>query len=246
MTGIRMGARMKHHLLIWAAAVALAGSQSAVAQWGTPVGAQPGDWEFRIGPVFTESKNISFSGGSNANVDSTTGVKIGTGWYVSPHLAIGMNFSWAQSNFGGNIRGCFVTPCNPNNPPNAQFEGGHVDFSTLNFDGTYTFLDGPIKPLILAGLGWQWTNTNIASAPPQTGCWWDPWWGYVCSTWQPTHGSSSFTYQVGGGLQIDFSRTFAVNVDYRYTWFQLSNATGTPAIGTVELLFVWRFPGSHW
>jgi len=157
MTGIRMGARMKHHLLIWAAAVALAGSQSAVAQWGTPVGAQPGDWEFRIGPVFTESKNISFSGGSNANVDSTTGVKIGTGWYVSPHLAIGMNFSWAQSNFGGNIRGCFVTPCNPNNPPNAQFEGGHVDFSTLNFDGTYTFLDGPIKPLILAGLGWQWT-----------------------------------------------------------------------------------------
>src|SRR5215469_293303 len=139
---IRMGARMKHHLLIWAAAASLAASQSAVAQFGGgPVGAQPGDWEFRIGPVFTESKNIGFTGGSNANVDSTTGVKIGTGWYVSPHLAIGMNFSWAQSSFGGNIVGCTFQPCNPPPPTSTRFENGHVDFSTLNFDGTYTFLD---------------------------------------------------------------------------------------------------------
>lgn len=140
---------MKHHLLIWAAAAALAASQGAVAQWGTPVGAQAGDWEFRIGPVFTESKNISFTGGSNANVDSTTGVKIGTGWYVSPQLAIGMNFSWAQANFSGNVCNTSI-PCNQNNPASVHIEGGHVDFSTLNFDATYTFLDGPIKPLIVA------------------------------------------------------------------------------------------------
>ena len=149
---------------------------------------------------------------------------------MSPQLAIGMNFSWAQTSFNGNVCSSTIA-CNPANPPSIHIENGHVDFSTLNFDATYTFLDGPIKPLIVAGLGWQWLNTNIASAPPQTGCWWDPWWGYVCSTWQPTHGSSSFTYQVGGGIQFNFSRTFAINADYRYTWFQLTNATGTPARG---------------
>ena len=240
---------MKLHLLVLTAASALAASQGVHAQMfggGSPVGASAGDWEFRIGPVFTESKNVSFNGGSNADLDSTTGVKIGTGWYVSPHLAVGMNFSWAQSSFNGNVRGCITQPCNPPPPSNVTVENGHVDFSTLNFDAIYTFLDGPIKPLILGGLGWQWLNTNIASAPPQTGCWWDPWWGYVCSTWQPTHGSSSFTYQVGGGLQIDFSHSFAVNVDYRYTWFQLDHASGTPAIGSVELMFLWRFPGAHY
>ena len=236
---------MKHHLLIWAAAAALAASQNAVAQFGTPVGAQAGDWEFRIGPVFTESKNIAFNGGSNANVDSTTGVKIGTGWYVSPHLAIGMNFAWANTSFNGTVCSTSIA-CNAANPPSVHIENGHVDFSTLNFDGTYTFLEGPLKPFIVAGIGWQWLNTNIASAPPQTGCWWDPWWGYVCSTWQPTHGSSSFTYQVGGGLQFNFSRTFAINVDYRYSWFDLNNASGTPALGSVELMFVWRFPGYHY
>jgi len=237
---------MKHHLLVLVAASALAASQGAMAQFGHgDVNASAGDWEFRIGPVFTESKNIAFNGGSNANVDSTTGVKIGTGWYVSPHLAIGMNFAWANTSFNGTVCSTSIA-CSAANPPSIHIENGHVDFSTLNFDGTYTFLDGPLKPFIVGGIGWQWLNTNIASAPPQTGCWWDPWWGYVCSTWQPTHGSSSFTYKVGGGLQIDFSRTFAVNVDYRYTWFQLDHANGTPAVGSVELLFIWRFPGTHW
>jgi len=238
---------MKHHLLVLVAASALAASQGAMAQYGRggDVNASAGDWEFRIGPVFTESKNIGFTGGSNAKLDSTTGVKIGTGWYMSPHLAIGMNFAWAQTSFNGTVCNTSIA-CNSANPPSIHIENGHVDFSTLNFDATYTFLDGPIKPLLVAGLGWQWLNTNIASAPPQTGCWWDPWWGYVCSTWQPTHGSSSFTYQVGGGVQFNLRRTFAINVDYRYTWFDLSNATGTPAIGIVELMFVWRFPGYHY
>jgi opacity protein-like surface antigen len=239
---------MKRYLLVLVAASALAASHGAMAQYGRgggAVGASAGDWEFRIGPVFTESKNVSFNGGSNANIDSTTGVKLGTGWYVTNQLAIGMNFAWAQTSFNGSVCAAQVG-CNAANPPSIHIENGHVDFSTLNFDATYTFLDGPIKPLVVAGLGWQWLNTNIASAPPQTGCWWDPWWGYVCSTWQPTHGSSSFTYQVGGGVQFNFRRSFAINVDYRYTWFQLTNSTGTPAVGTVELMFVWRFPGSSY
>src|SRR5215471_10854845 len=108
---------MKHHLLVLVAASALAASQGAMAQFGRggDVNASPGDWEFRIGPVFTESKNIGFNGGSNANVDSTTGVKIGTGWYVSPHLAIGMNFSWAQSSFSVNVCNTSIA-CSSSNP----------------------------------------------------------------------------------------------------------------------------------
>lgn len=236
---------MKHHLLIWAAAAGLAASQGAGAQMmGHDAGGAMGDWEFRIGPIFLESKNVGFNGGSNADIDSTTGVKIGTGYYVTDQLIIGGNFSWAQSNFNGTV--CSGTANAQCVGPSAHIENGHADFSTMMFDATYTFLHGPIRPYGVVGLGWNWINTNIASAPPQTGCWWDPWWGYVCSTWQPTHGSSSFTYQVGGGVQFNFSRTFAINVDYRYTWFQLSNASGTPAIGSVELMFVWRFPGYHY
>ena len=113
------------------------------------------------------------------------------------------------------------------------------------FDATYLFLQGPFKPFGKVGLGWNWVNTNIASGPPQTGCWWDPWWGYVCSGYQPTHGSSSFAYQVGAGVQANFSRSFAIDLDYQYTWIDLKNTSSTPGFGAIELLFVWRFPAYH-
>ena len=198
-----------------------------------------GDWEFRIGPVFQESKNISFKGGSSSNIDSTTGIKIGTGYYVTDQLIIGGNFSYGQSNFNGNV--CGSTSCNIS----SHIENGHVDFSTLMFDATYTFLNGTIRPFGKVGLGWNWVNTNIASGPPQTGCWWDPWWGYICSGYQPTHGDSSFAYQAAAGVQFSFSRSFAIDVDYQYTWIQLSNSNSTPGFGSIELLFLWRFPSYY-
>lgn len=232
--------RMKHHLLVLVSAAALAASQGAGAQmgFGSGGGGQFGDWEFRIGPVFQESKNVGFNGGSNADIDSTTGVKIGAGYYATDQLIIGGNFSYGQSSFNGTVRS--GTP-----GLNAVIENGHVDFSTLMFDATYTFLHGPLRPFVKAGLGWNWINTNIASGPPQTGCWWDPWWGYICTGYQPTHGASSFAYQAGAGIQFNFTRTFAVNVDYQYTWIDLHNANGTSGFGAIELLFVWRFPGYH-
>jgi opacity protein-like surface antigen len=233
---------MKHHLLVLVSAAALAASQGAAAQimgGGGNSGAH-GDWEFRIGPVFLESKNVGFNGGSNANIDSTVGVKIGAGYYVTDQLIIGGNFSWAGTTFNGNVQS--GTP-----GLSSHIENGHVDFSTLMFDATYLFLpQSALKPFVEAGLGWNWINTNIASGPPQAGCWWDPWWGYVCSGWQPTHGASSFAYQAGAGLQANFSRSFNMSLAYKYTWINLSNANGTPGFGGIELMFNWRFPAYHY
>ena len=231
---------MKRHLLVLVSATFLAASQGAVAQMmghGNNDGAM-GDWEFRIGPVFLQSKSVDFEGGSNADIDSTTGIRVGTGYYVTDQLIVGMNFAWAQSDFDGNVKG---------NLGSSHIENGHVDFSTLMFDAEYLLpLKGAIKPFAAVGLGWNWLNTNIASGPPQTGCWWDPWWGYVCSGYQPTHGDSGFAYQAGAGVQINFTRSFTINVDYRYTWIDLSNANGTPGFGAVGLMFVWRFPSYHY
>jgi hypothetical protein len=90
---------MKLRLLVLVSAAALAASQSAGAQMGGEHSGAPGDWEFRIGPVFTESKNVGFDGGSNADIKSTTGIKVGSGYYVSDHLIIGGNFSYANADF---------------------------------------------------------------------------------------------------------------------------------------------------
>ena len=89
---------MKHHLLILASAAVLAASQGAGAQqMFNNTGGSAGDWEFRIGPVFQESKSIDFNGGSNAKLDSTTGFKIGTGVYVTGTSVTAKRTSMAPS-----------------------------------------------------------------------------------------------------------------------------------------------------
>ena len=95
----------------------------------------------------------------------------------------------------------------------------------------------------LASVGYNWTSTNIAVGPPVTGCWWDPWYGYICSGYQPTHGGSTLTYQAGVGVQYNFSRNFAIDADYKETWIQLHNASGTPGFGSVEVMFIFRLTG---
>ena len=222
---------MKRHLPLWASLALLAASQGAGAQMMNNTGGGAGDWEFRLGPVFNESKDINFDGGSTVHLKSDTGFKFGTDYYVTDHLIVGGNFGWARSDFTGTVRGTNGA---------SSYENGRVDLSTLMFDATYTLLEGPIKPFGVVGLGWNWASTNIASGPPQTGCWWDPWWGYICSGYQPTKGSTSFAYQIGGGVQFNFTHAFAVTADYRYTVIDLNNASSKPGISSIGLMFVWR------
>ena len=77
-----MGGHMKLHLLaILVSATALAVSHGAAAQGTGSTGAAAGDWEFGIGPVFVQSKDIDFKGGATAHLDSTTG----HGWPSPQH-----------------------------------------------------------------------------------------------------------------------------------------------------------------
>jgi opacity protein-like surface antigen len=84
-------------------------------------------------------------------------------------------------------------------------------------------------------------DTNIATEPPQTGCWWDPWWGYVCTTFQDTKTIDGFTYEVGLGARYDFNESFSLSGSYRKTWHDWDHADGAVDIDTAILSFGYKF-----
>ena len=73
------------------------------------------------------------------------------------------------------------------------------------FNVTYHFLKGPLTPYVQAGAGWTTLDSNIISRPPVTGCWWDPWWGYICTTTWTTYDTTKFSYNAGLGLRWDIN-----------------------------------------
>jgi opacity protein-like surface antigen len=211
----------------------LAGIAGLIATDASFAQSRANTWETRLGIAFQNSADADFKGGTTADFDSDTGLRFGFGYFLNEHLEIGGNFGYGQTDYKAAIAGDEI---------GEVFDvKGEFEYTTFAGDVTWNFMSGPFSPFVTGALGWTWIDTNIATGPPQTGCWWDPWWGYVCSSFQDTKSLDGVTYQLGVGARYDFSSSFAVHGSYRMTWIDLDNAEGTPDFDGFELSVGWKF-----
>ena len=75
----------------------------------------------------------------------------------------------------------------------------------------------------------------------RTGCWWHPWWGYVCTSFQDTRTFDGLAYELGLGVRYDFNDVLAADGSYRMKWVDYSNATDTPSFDGFQLNLIWKF-----
>jgi opacity protein-like surface antigen len=212
----------------WIACLAgLLGSQWAVAD------GRAGTWESRLGIAFTNSTDGDFAGGTTVDIESDENLRLGLGYHLTDNIELGGMFNFGQTDYKANIAGDQIGEI---------FRvKGDLDFTTIMFDATWNMMSGNFSPFIVGAAGWSWVDTNIASGPPQTGCWWDPWWGYVCSSFQNTRTIDGFTYQLGVGARYDFSSAFAVHASYRMTWVDFHQSDSPVDIDGFEISIGWKF-----
>lgn len=208
---------------------ALAGVQPAAAQSAD----REGSWETSIGVNFQNSAEADFKGGTTAEFDSDTSFRFGLSYHYTDNLefgaALGIGTTDYKADIASDVPGVFYGV------------KGDLEFTTLMVNATWNFMSGPFSPFVTGGIGWSWVDTNIATEPPQTGCWWDPWWGYVCTSWQDTRTIDGFAYQLGVGARYDITDTVAVHGSYRIDWIDFDNADGTPEFDGFELSVGWKF-----
>ena len=194
---------------------------------------QAGQWEATVGVIASNSTGIDFEGGTTADIDSGFGFMAGAGYHFTDRLRFGSTFTFDQKDYSAEVAG--------DTPGESYAIEGSLDTMSVMFDAAYTFLTGPLTPYVVGGVGWAWVDTNIASAPPEVGCWWHPWWGYVCTSWQDTRTVDGLAYEVGIGMRYNFSNSLAADAAYRMRWMDFENATGTPSFDTLQMNLVWKF-----
>ena len=180
------------------ALVALAISLPAAAQSG-----RSNSWEVYLGPVFTDGKSYSFEGGTDVRTDTGVGLNIGFAKNLNAHWSAGMDLVWSDQDYRATVRP------GPGNNFSAREIRSSIESYTVRFFGTYNFLASTFTPLVTAGLGWTYIDTNIPSGLPETFCWYYPWYGSYCGSAQPTYGTTKFSYNVGAGLRYDFGKGVA-------------------------------------
>jgi opacity protein-like surface antigen len=187
-------------------------------------------WEFGVDLLYQNSNDVEFDGGSTVAFDSDIGFSLFGAYRFSDRLELQFGVDWTNVDYDVSLQ---------LDPGGTVSAAGEVEAFTPFVKGNFNFIDGPFTPFVSAGIGWSFIDTNIPDGRPQTGCWWDPWYGYICTTVQDTRTTDSFVYNAGLGVRWDLSTGYSLRLAYEKQWYDLENAS--PDFDVFRLGFVMRY-----
>ena len=191
-------------------------------------------WDMSVSAIFQDSKVIGGEGGSSLDIDSETGFGFNFAYHFNSKLSLGMDFEFLRPDYMAVIvdeNG--VLPDIVIDHQISQFNG--------RIKGNFNLMEGPFTPFLEAGLGWSVFDSNVADGPPTTGCWWHPWYGYICESFYSTFTDTLFSYGVGAGLRYDFIGGSFIKASYNYWEMDALGKTDEPAFEAGRIEFGWTF-----
>ena len=199
---------------------------SAVAAPGNR-GPRAGQVEYSAAAVHSFSDSFQGLSGSSLDLASRTGLQFGIDYFVSSKLSVGFDVTWVRPRFDATLVPDDGSPSVDISHRSTMFTG--------QFNGTYNFLESFITPYVEGGLGWTYFDSNISDSAPITGCWWDPWWGYICVADWKTYEISQFTYNLGAGVRWDINNMLFTKASYVREFISAENGSINLDTAVVEL-----------
>jgi opacity protein-like surface antigen len=203
-------------------------SASALAQsWG-----RAGTWEAGFTVFDTSSERLEGSQGSGLSVRGETGFGFTGGYNFTDRFALHGEFSWWDPSYDAT----FI----PEEGGAPETISHTMDVTSLHAKGVYHFLTGDITPFVEFGIGWTDLDSNVIDGPPTTGCWWDPWWGYICRDFFSTYSETRTSYTTAVGMRWDMSPGMMVRASYGI--YEIDTKRSEDAeMETIQVGFSWRF-----
>jgi opacity protein-like surface antigen len=175
-------------------------------------------WEFTVQMRYLDDQSIPFAGGSELDVNSDIGWGFGFAYNLNDHLALGFDLGWNSPSYDATIVSA-DTPALAN-----RRSSGELSTSSFHFNLLYNFIAGPITPFVTAGIGSTFVDSNIAYGAPVGSCWYDPYWGYYCDSYQATYSDSRFSYNASVGIRWDLARDAFLRASIGTHWIDMKNS----------------------
>ena len=161
-------------------------------------------WEFGGELIYQDSTEFTAERDAAASLDSDLGIALTFGYRFNEKLELTFGVDW-----------------------------NNIDYdATVVADGVPLIPNGTITPYISGMIGYAFIDTNIPNGPPQTGCWWDPWYGQICGSWQPTRSADNFVYGAGLGVRWDVNDAWSLRFGYDKRWI---DSNGSPDVDQIKL-----------
>lgn len=193
-----------------------------------------GSWEWAISGVFQESKNLGSAGGSTLDIDDGIGIGFNLSYYFNSKLSLGFDLDYLRPDY----RAVLIEDAIP--PTSTVIDHEFTQFNG-RFKATINFIDAPFTPFIEAGAGWTYIDSNVADGPPITGCWWHPYWGYICDNYYTTDTQTFFTYGIGVGFRYNIAGGTFVKASINRWQLDSVGSTEDAFLNGARLEFGWGF-----
>ena len=212
---------------------ALALSSTAVAQQSS----RNQMWD--MGVFYGNLSGISIEGADDSSLETSSAAIYGFNfaYNFNSHFALGAELSWSRPDYDAVI----IPDDGFGNPEPPQTIRHQMDLFSYGFTGVFNLLEGPLTPYAELGFGWTEVDSNVADQPPITGCWWDPWWGYVCDTFWSTYSKTRETYRGALGVRWDLDNGVSLKGSYGVMQIDTSKATSNADMDYYRLDLAWRF-----
>jgi hypothetical protein len=177
------------------------------------------DFEFAIGFPHLQSATTAFDGGTVVDTDYSTGLGFSFDWRFADRWSAGATLAMHDIDYEANIALAGA-------PPGAPRELVRNDLDTQSLMGHVKRYFGDwrrVAPYAMGALGWVSIDTNIPTGPPVGVCWFDPWWGLVCDSFQPTRTMTEMGTVLAVGVRWDFSRRVFLDAGVGREWIDLDN-----------------------
>lgn len=178
------------------------------------------DVEFTIGLPHLQAETTTFDGGTVVSTDSSTGLGFSFDWHFGERWSAGATVAMHDIDYVADI----AVAGSPLGSPGETVRNGLDTQSVLGHVKRYFGDWRRVAPYGTAALGWVSVDTNIAAGPPVGRCWFDPWWGFVCDSFQPTRTTTELGTRLGVGVRWEFSRRVFLDASVGREWIDFDNA----------------------
>jgi len=219
---------MKLYTILLVCLVTTLSSMAATA------GSRTGSWDMTVQLLGNFHDTSRGDNGSKLTIDPTVGLGFGAAFNFSEHLQLGGELSFISPDYTATL-----------NADSGGVQAIDAEMEVINghIYGTWNFMEGPLTPYVRAGLGWTYVDSNIVSSDIPIGvCWWDPWWGYICSDFYDTYDDTRFSYGGGVGVRYEISREYFVQGGVDHYELSGGGLGASPEFDLWRIEFGWRFP----
>lgn len=202
----------------------------------------PQPWYLSISAIYQDSLSAGGNGGtatnapdtSSLNVSSELGFGLNFGYNFNEHFALGLDIEYIRPDYKATL-----APEDPADDP--IFIDHELTQWNWRIKGTWNLTEGPFVPYVDFGYGWTNVDSNVIDGPPITGCWWDPWWGYVCDNFYSTFSSTETSWGGAVGLRYDLSMEGFLRLSWNRWELESGGNSSDLTLESIRLEYGWTF-----